>query len=230
LQDLMASGSSGPTPNDLKFKEKATAADPVRFVLAARGGVAFPMIQPPHVVPVRGGLSLEGRWLPSPAELEVGVDVTRVWGVYIDTEYQEILHTQTVSIPTEFGTVQATTGTFLRMVPLSIGVTALAPCCAPVGLRFRLGAAGAWLDDRLRFDSANAVSVIDAPTPGYAYGAEGGISFDIAAGPGHISIEGRYLLLRSHLNVRGTYFNQSISSNPGDLDQSQLLAGYRLEL
>jgi hypothetical protein len=231
LQALMASGGSDKlVKGDLAFSQKSTASDPVRVVVAARGGVAFPMVQPAHAVGVRGGLSLEGRWLPSPAELEVGVDVTRVWGIYVDTEYQEVLHTQHAPITTEFGPVPAVAGTFLRMVPLSVGVTALVPCCAPVGLRFRLGAAGAWLDDRLAFSSPNAITVDDAPARGYAYGAEGGISFDIAAGPGHISIEGRYLLLRSKLPVHGSYLGQSFTSSPSDLDQSQLLAGYRLEL
>jgi hypothetical protein len=226
----MASGSSGTAKGDLAFSEKGNVSDPVKVVIAARGGVAFPMLQPSHAVGVRGGLSLEGRWLPSPAELEVGVDVTRVFGVYVDAEYQEVLHTQHMPVSTEFGTVQAVAGSFIRVVPLSVGVTALVPCCAPVGLRFRLGAAGAWLDDRLRFWAPNAVSTSDAPRPGYAYGAEGGISFDIAAGPGHISIEGRYLLLRSQLPVHGSYLGQSFASNPWNLDQSQLLAGYRLEL
>ncbi len=229
LESLQQKPAEGTVGGDLHFQEQAAPPLHVGMSIAIRGGTSFPLVNPNHFQPKATAPQANGRDVSFPADLELALDLGRNFSIFAEAEYEELLWTQSESVG-EFGSVPASADSFMRLVPGMFGITALVPCCAAVGVRFRLGAAGAWVQDRPELFPTGSPGIIDRARHGWAYGGVGGISFDIAAGPGHVTIDGRYLFLRTNMRVKITDGPQVMLTNSGDLDQAQLLAGYRIEL
>jgi hypothetical protein len=133
----------------------------------------------------------------------------------------------------DFGTL--TYGWSMQAVPVIVGASAALPLSTlpwwPERLRFALEAG--FLANYARVTTtytSGADPVIGAPQSGWALGFLAGLEGAFRLGPGQLVVNVRYLGAFTDLGLQTAYPTQPWNAKPGDVQGTNVLAGYRLNL
>lgn len=171
-------------------------------------------------------------WAPSelawPVVAEVAFDVDPAWSVFLEGGWYGTTRTRMLVDP-ELGPT-AIVRSRLRVAPAVLGFTNRVALGRWMALRFRLGAAGAWVEGVASRGEDGGVLVSEPAQSDLAWGGVAGAAFEVNAIVGRFWIEGRYLWLRTDLGMRASLPAGSFDPIPGEVGGPQILAGFRLEL
>ena len=114
----------------------------------------------------------------------------------------------------------------LDQVPVLFGLAWELPLDVP--LRFAPVAGGAAVYTRSTASyTAGGATTTNAPQEAWATGFYAGLEVSLPIGPGAIAVEGRFISARTDLGLSKAY-GGTINSTPGDVQGTNVLAGYRL--
>lgn len=197
--------------------------------LALRSGLLVFTTFPAGASPTPGE-TFDGRATAAPVLLELAWDAPHTWSAFAELGLVHSSLTRDRRLSRDGAFVTESLRSTLLAVPLALGFTIHLPIGDAVGFRLRLGGIAALA----RSSSARAEPpqpLVEEPLQsGLALGATAGLAFEVKAGPGRLSLEGRWLLLRSDHGLPGALPPPPSGVQHGDLGGPQLLAGYRLEL
>jgi hypothetical protein len=196
-----------------------------------------PRLKGPALALRLGGLMVQGDVLMSSGRgpaldgaLEAAWDVDRVWSFFLEGGWYQSTIDATTTFPHDPDFKSFHTHTVLNALPLTAGFTILASITRGVGLRFRVGGAGAAVTSTSSVASGTAALVAQEPHSAWAFGFVAGVGCEPTVGPGRVIVEARYTLLRTNLGLAAGQSGLPFNAQPGDVGGAQLLAGYRLEL
>ena len=114
----------------------------------------------------------------------------------------------------------------LEQVPVLYGLAWELPLDVP--LKFAPVAGGAAVYTRSTASyTAGGATTTDAPQEAWATGFYAGLEISLPVGPGAVTLEGRFISAQTDLGLSKVY-GGTINAKPGDVQGSNLLAGYRL--
>lgn len=198
------------------------------FALSVGGGAIALIGQSPLGEPA----SEPSAWAPSelawPVVAELAFDVDPTWSVFLEGGWYGKSRTRMLVDP-ELGPT-AIVRSRLHVAPAVVGFTNRVALGRWMSLRFRLGAAGAWVQGEAARGEDGGVLASEPVQNELAWGGVAGAAFEVNAIVGRFWIEGRYLWLRTDLGMRAQLPAGSFDPIPGEVGGPQLLAGFRLEL
>lgn len=113
----------------------------------------------------------------------------------------------------------------LDLVPVLFGLAWELPLDVPLKIAPVAGGAAVYTRSTGSYTSGG-VTTTNAPQAAWATGFYAGLELSVPVGPGALTVEGRFLSARTDLGLKQVY--GTINTTPGDVQGSNLLAGYRL--
>ena len=110
-------------------------------------------------------------------------------------------------------------------VPLLLGLAWELPLDVPLRVAPLAGGAAVYARSTASY-SSDSGTVTNSPQDAWALGFYAGVEFSLPLGPGVVTLEGRFMSVRTDLRLSTLY--APVNSTPGDLQGANLLAGYRL--
>lgn len=176
----------------------------------------------------QGDLAAMPSRLAIPIAFELARDLGSTWSLSLEGGYYQSSIETVGSSPPEFSEFVALTT--LRAAPVSLGLTAYAALSEYAGLRVRIAGTGAWIGTHTQLAFGGGEPVDQPGSSAWGLGGTGGLAFEVATDPGHITIEGRYTYLRTDFGFEAVRSASPARVQSGDVGGAQLLAGFRLEL
>lgn len=113
----------------------------------------------------------------------------------------------------------------MDQIPLLLGLAWELPLGIPLKLAPVAGGAAVYVSSQTRYGPAGA-QLADAPQQAWALGWYAGVEASLPLGPGALAVEARYLGARTDLGFSRLY-GKTVNGSPGDVQGTQVLAGYR---
>jgi hypothetical protein len=113
----------------------------------------------------------------------------------------------------------------LDMLPVLFGLAYELPLDVPLKIAPVAGGAAVYTRSTGSYTSGG-VTTSNTPQAAWALGFYAGLELSVALGPGAVTLEGRFLSARTDLGLKQFY--SWVNATPGDVQGSNLLAGYRL--
>lgn len=113
----------------------------------------------------------------------------------------------------------------MDVVPLLLGLAWELPFGLPVKFAPLAGGAAVYVSSQSSYGTRDA-PVADAPQQAWAFGWYAGLEVSLPLGPGALALEARYLSARTDLGFSKLY-GKTVNGSPGDVQGTQVLAGYR---
>jgi hypothetical protein len=175
-----------------------------------------------------GALKLSNRiWGWIPVALELSYNLNGKFGLFVEGGYYRGVRPHVVTAKTDVIPVQSD----YRVIPALGGASFFVPFgMSRFGLRFKAGVGVAYLWSRTQPQVAGTVLSTEVFQSGWALTATGGMALEMRLGPGRLSLEGRYLMLRTNAGIDDPMPKQNVNAVPHDLGGIQCTVGYRLQL
>jgi hypothetical protein len=175
-----------------------------------------------------GALKLSNRiWGWMPVALELSWNVNGKLGLFAEGGYLRGIRPHVVTAKTDAVPVQSD----YRAIPGLVGLSYFVPFGQTrFGLRFKAGVGLAYLDSRSRPLIAGQQLPSEIVQSAWGLTATGGLAAEVRVGPGRLSLEGRYLMLRTNAGIADPVPSYNVNAVPRDLGGIQCTIGYRLEL
>lgn len=113
----------------------------------------------------------------------------------------------------------------MDLIPLLLGLAWELPIELPIKFAPIAGGAAVFVSSQSTYGATDA-QVANSPQQGWALGWYAGLEASVAVGPGVIALEGRYLGARTDLGFPQLY-GKTVNGSPGDVQGTQVFAGYR---
>ena len=120
----------------------------------------------------------------------------------------------------------------LDQVPVLLGLAWELPLEVPLKVSPLAGGAAIYTRSTASY-SSDAGALSNSPQEAWALGFYAGVEFALQLGPGSVTVEGRFLSVRTDLGLHRadlglSKFYSAVNTTPGDVQGSNLLVGYRL--
>lgn len=109
----------------------------------------------------------------------------------------------------------------MDLVPVLLGLAWELPFGLPIKFAPVAGGAAIFLSSQSTY-----AELAGAPQPGWALGWYAGLEASLPLGPGAVAVEARYLGARTDLGFPKLY-GKTVNGSPGDVQGTQVFAGYR---
>lgn len=202
------------------------APAPTRFAFALKAGAH---LSSGRFEGAGGGGLLGGRAWALPVVLEADADLWPSFGFYAEAGLWQLgARAAVAGSDAEFA--GTTADVVLSALPAgALGVAVFVPLTARLGLRLRLGAVAARVEAKTTLAVPGTKAMEQPSRSAAAWGGTAGAGVELGAGPGRVSIEARFVALRTDLGLPGALPGQPYNMQAGDAGGLQLLAGYRYE-